>query len=111
MSYVQKCPAPDGLASLNRNNGNLKHHGESTITPQFLGDAAHDKFVSSCANEESNDGSGGARESGSRGRIDVTAQEAVNRDVPLARELEPVTTVPPVGIEVAVRKAYLWVSS
>lgn len=37
--------------------------------------------------------------------VDVTAEEVVNGDIPLAGELEPVGRVPPVGVEVAVGEA------
>jgi len=37
--------------------------------------------------------------------VDVTLEEAVDWDVPLARKLKPVRAVPPVRIEVAVGEA------
>lgn len=104
-AYVEEGPASDGLAPLDRNEGNLEHHGKSSVATQLLGNAAHDKLVSSGADEEGNDCSGGAREPGAGGGVDVTAEEAVNGDVPFARKLKPVTAVPPVGVEVAVREA------
>lgn len=35
----------------------------------------------------------------------MAAEEVVHRDIPLARELEPVEAVPPVGVEAAVAEA------
>lgn len=36
----------------------------------------------------------------------MTTEEVMHRLVPLARELEPVAAIPPVCVELAIRKAY-----
>ena len=46
-----------------------------------------------------------ARDMRPRGTINMAAQEVVNGDIPLPRELEPVAGIPPVGVEVAVGEA------
>lgn len=38
-------------------------------------------------------------------RIDVSSEEVMHRDIPFSRELEPITGVPPVGVEVPVGEA------
>lgn len=55
--------------------------------------------------EEGDDGRCVLSEPRSRCAVDVTTEEAVYRDVPLARELHPVGRVPPVGVEVSISEA------
>ena len=47
----------------------------------------------------------GSAHGGARRRINVATEEVVHGDIPLARELEPVEAVPPVGVEAAVGEA------
>ena len=55
--------------------------------------------------EESDDGSKRPAQMAPRGTIDMPPEEVVNGDVPLARELQPVAAIPPIGVEVAVGEA------
>lgn len=61
--------------------------------------------------EEGDEGGHGTANMRTRGGVDVATEEVVHRDVPLAGELEPVGTVPPVGVEVAVREAFSLVNT
>jgi len=40
-----------------------------------------------------------------RGTVDVSTKEMVDWDIPFARELEPISTVPPVGVEMSISEA------
>lgn len=57
------------------------------------------------ADQEGNESGHGTTDMGSRGAVNMSAEEVVNWDVPFAGELEPISTVPPVGVEVSVCKA------
>jgi hypothetical protein len=43
-----------------------------------------------------------------RRRVYVPPEEVMDGLVPLTRELKPVTAVPPVGVELAISKAWIW---
>lgn len=57
------------------------------------------------ADQERRHGRKGSAHGSARRRVHVTAKEVVHGNVPLARELEPVEAVPPVGVEAAVGEA------
>lgn len=119
-AYVKDCPTPEQVGLLGRHDGQLQHHANETVSTQLLGDAAHDQLVEDSAHQEGDKHGNGFREVGAGWEVDMAEEEVVNRDVPFAGELKPmmlskkenvfnranlpVARVPPVRIEVSVRK-------
>lgn len=56
-------------------------------------------------NQERRHGREGSAHGGARRRVHVAAEEVVYGNIPLARELEPIEAIPPVGVEAAVGEA------
>lgn len=103
---VEEGPAADPGAALDDDDGHLQHHGAEAVAAELAGDAAHDELVGEGGDEERGERGQRAGEGVPRGRVDVAPEEVVHGDVPLARELEPVAAVPPVGVELAVCEAW-----
>lgn len=102
---VEDPPTSDQGAPLDCDDGELQHHGHEPVTAEFLGDAAHDEFVTQGADQESDGHGYGGRDVGFGRKKDVAPEEVVDGYVPLPRELEPVAAVPPVRVEVSVGEA------
>jgi hypothetical protein len=94
------------LRSLQHYNRELTHLRQKSIASNLLRDTSHDDFVPDGTDEECDKGRHGTSNMRSRGAVDVASEEVVDGDVPLTRKLEPIGTVPPVGVEVSVGKAW-----
>jgi hypothetical protein len=87
--YIKYRSSTEEARLLNRNNRKLEHHGQESVSPKFLGNAAHDQLVEYRADQERDDHSHWLREVTASGPVDVAEEEVVNRYVPLAREFHP----------------------
>jgi hypothetical protein len=102
---IQHSLALDPLRSLQHHNRELAHLCQEAISPNFLRDARHNNLVSNSTNQEGDECCHRTSDMRSRGAIDVSTEEVVYGDIPFARELEPVGTVPPIGVEVSICEA------
>jgi len=104
---VEKGATPDPLRALDHDNRHLQHHRNEAIATELACNAAHDKFMRESADEKRDDRGHGAGHVAARRRVDVSPEEVMHWYVPLSREFKPVTAVPPVCVELAIRKTCL----
>lgn len=90
---------------LEHDNGKLQHLADEAVASNLFGYAGHDDFVHDGRDEEGDDCGDHFARVRPRRRVDVSAEERVHGDVPLAGEFHPVCRVPPVCVEVAVAEA------
>lgn len=102
---IQRLPALDPLRPLQHHNRQLAHLRQEAVPPDLLRDAPHDDLVADGRDEEGDQRRHRPADVRARRAVDVPPEEVVHGDVPLARELEPVCTVPPVGVEVPICEA------
>ena len=102
---VVECLPPTHKArALQHDYRKLHHLTDEAVAAYLLADAAHDDLVAHGADEEGDGSRAGLPYVWPAGAVDMASQEAVYGHVPLAGELHPVGTIPPVAVEVAVRK-------
>ena len=101
---VEYFSVTDPPATLHQDYRHLQHHGNEAISTEFAGNATHDELVCYTRDQEGYESGHGTGHGIARCRINVATEEMVDGNVPLARELEPVETVPPVRIELSVGK-------
>lgn len=102
---VQQRALPDPRQPLHHNNRHLHHHHKKPIPPKLPRNTPHNQLMRQRTNHKRRHGRKRPAHSRARRRVHVTAEEMVHGDIPLARELEPVEAVPPVGVEAAVGEA------
>ena len=62
--------------------------------------------MSQAGNEEGYDGGDRPGDSVKGGAVDMAPEEVVDGNVPLAGELEPIKTIPPVGVKLTISKTW-----
>jgi hypothetical protein len=102
---VQQSAAADPLAPLNHDNGHLKHHGKEAIASELSCNATHDQLMRKRGDEKGDGGRKWSRHVVLRGRVDMATEEVMNWLVPFTGEFEPIAAVPPVCVELTIRKA------
>ena len=95
-NIVENGSVTDPSAALDQDYRHLQHHGDEAIPTELAGDASHNQLVCYARNQESDEGGHGTRHGVARCRIDMATEEMMDRNVPFAREFEPIETVPPV---------------
>lgn len=81
---VENGSITDPRAALNQDNRHLQHHGDKAIATELACDAAHDQLMRYTGHQEGDEGGHGTRHGIARSRVDMTAEEVVDRNVPLA---------------------------
>lgn len=77
------------LGLLDRNDGQLEHHGEEAVATKLFSNTAHDQFVSDGADEEGDEHGDWFGEVGERGEVDMAPEKVVYGDVPFPGEFQP----------------------
>jgi hypothetical protein len=93
-------------AALDQDYRHLQHHGKETVSTEFASDAPHNQLMCYTRHQEGDECGYGTGHRVARCRVDMATEEMMDRDVPFARELKPVQTVPPVRVELPVGKAW-----
>jgi len=81
-------PSTHPLATLHHNKRHLQQQSKCAITPQLLGDATHDEFMSECANEEGDHCCSWSGHHGQGGAVNMPPKEMMDRHVPFAGEFK-----------------------
>lgn len=102
---VQRLFPADPLGALQHDDRKLEHLAHKAVTAELLGDAGHDDLVANGRHEERDDGRGTPPDMRARRTVDVSSEEAVDGNIPLAAELHPVCAVPPVAVKVSIGEA------
>lgn len=103
-NVVESLLPTNPLGALQHYDRQLQHLANKSIATNLFRDTRHDDLMPDGGDEEGNDSGREAANMRSASAIYVTTEEAVDRNVPLAREFHPVGRVPPVRVEVAIGK-------
>lgn len=88
--------ALDPLCPLDHDDWKLAHLSQEPVTTYLLRDTRHDDLVTDGADKESDESSHRPTDVRTRGAVNVTTEEVVYWDIPLATKFQPIGGVPPV---------------
>lgn len=101
---VQQPLSPDPLCLLNHHNGQLAHLRQKSIPPNLLRNTSHHNLMADSTHQKHNQHCHLLANMRPTRRVNVSSQEMMDRDVPLARKLQPISAVPPIAVEQPISK-------